>query len=468
MLVYGALVPHPPLIVPKIGGDQLTGGQATVKGMQQIAVAVKQAEPETLVFLTPHGNVFADALSVLTTDIMKGDLGSFGHPDLKSSHPPDMELVEGLLHRAKEVGVYMLGIDEALAWQHELSWELDHGILVPLYYLEQAGLRDIPVVAVSTGFISRERLYAFGKIIADAARNLNRRIAIIASGDMSHRLLDDGPYSYHPDGPTFDQDIRNLIEKRDVQGILELPEVLVQNAGECGYRSLVILLGALEGRDFDSRVYSYEGPFGVGYLTAGFTPGGARQERKLQPYLQKISQRKMESTREKESLPVSWARRSLEHYIKTGGDKLELPDDVMAELNRASGTFVTLKKDGRLRGCIGTIFPTRENLGLEIRANAISAGTRDYRFTPVTEEELEELVYSVDVLTEPEPVKSIRELDAQRYGIIVRSGPRVGVLLPDLEGVDTVEEQVRIALQKAEIQPDEPYRIERFEVKRYT
>ena len=190
---------------------------------------------------------------------------------------------------------------------------------MPLYYLEQAGLRDIPVVAVSTGFISRERLYAFGKIIADAARNLNRRIAIIASGDMSHRLLDDGPYSYHPDGPTFDQDIRNLIEKRDVQGILELPEVLVQNAGECGYRSLVILLGALEGRDFDSRVYSYEGPFGVGYLTAGFTPGGARQERKLQPYLQKISQRKMESTREKESLPVSWARRSLEHYIKTGG-----------------------------------------------------------------------------------------------------------------------------------------------------
>ena len=98
----------------------------------------------------------------------------------------------------------------------------------------------------------------------------------------------------------------------------------------------------------------------------------------------------------------------------------------------------------------------------------LSVQERDYRFTPVTEEELEELIYSVDVLGEPEPVKSIRELDPHRYGIIVRSGHRIGVLLPDLEGVDTVEEQVRIALQKAEIQPGEPYSIERFEVKRYT
>ena len=319
MLVYGALVPHPPLIVPEIGGDRITGVQATVEGMRQIAAAVKQAGAETLVFLTPHGNVFADALSVLTTDVMKGDLGNFGYPDLKSSHPTDLELVELLLHRAKEVGVYILGINEALAWQHELNAELDHGILVPLYYLEQAGLKDIPVAAVSTGFLSRERLYAFGKIIAEAAENLNRRIAIIASGDMSHRLLDDGPYSYHPDGPVFDQEIKNRLVNRDVQGILELPEVLIENAGECGYRSLIILLGALEGRDFDCRVYSYEGPFGVGYLTAGFTPGEVRQERKLQSYLQEISQRKVESIREKESLPVSWARRSLEHYVRTGG-----------------------------------------------------------------------------------------------------------------------------------------------------
>ena len=288
MLVYGALVPHPPLIVPEIGGDRITGVQATVEGMRQIAAAVKQAGAETLVFLTPHGNVFADALSVLTTDVMKGDLGNFGYPDLKSSHPTDLELVELLLHRAKEVGVYILGINEALAWQHELNAELDHGILVPLYYLEQAGLKDISSSRFYRFPIGKDFMHS--ENIAEAAENLNRRIAIIASGDMSHRLLDDGPYSYHPDGPVFDQEIKNRLVNRDVQGILELPEVLIENAGECGYRSLIILLGALEGRDFDCRVYSYEGPFKV--PDRRFTPGGPPRNANCSPTAE-ISQRKV-------------------------------------------------------------------------------------------------------------------------------------------------------------------------------
>jgi AmmeMemoRadiSam system protein A len=134
--------------------------------------------------------------------------------------------------------------------------------------------------------------------------------------------------------------------------------------------------------------------------------------------------------------------------------------------NRA-GAFVSLKKYGQLRGCIGTISPAYSNIAQEIIGNAISAGTRDPRFHPVRKDELDGIVYSVDILGEPEPIESIDQLDVKRYGVIVRAGRRSGLLLPDLEGVDTPEEQVSIALRKAGIRPDENYRMERFEVVRH-
>lgn len=136
-------------------------------------------------------------------------------------------------------------------------------------------------------------------------------------------------------------------------------------------------------------------------------------------------------------------------------------------MKNKAGTFVSIKKNGELRGCIGTILPTKENIALEIISNAISSGTRDPRFNAVREDELDSLSYSVDVLLEPEPIDSIEDLDVKKYGVIVRAGFRTGLLLPNLEGVDTPEEQVSIALRKAGISPKENYSMERFEVIRY-
>ena len=136
-------------------------------------------------------------------------------------------------------------------------------------------------------------------------------------------------------------------------------------------------------------------------------------------------------------------------------------------LTNRAGVFVTLKKDGMLRGCIGTIEPTQGNIALEIIENAISAGMKDPRFEPVEEEELPYLIYSVDVLMEPEPISSMEELDVEKYGVIVSKGFRRGLLLPNIEGVDTPQEQVKIALQKANISEYEDYKLERFEVIRH-
>ncbi len=168
-----------------------------------------------------------------------------------------------------------------------------------------------------------------------------------------------------------------------------------------------------------------------------------------------------------ESIPVALARKSIAHYLQNR-KKLTLSDDLPEELiGKQAGVFVSLKKEGILRGCIGTFLPTKSNIAMEIIENAVSAAVRDPRFSPVTLDEVESLSISVDILSAPERVKDINQLNPKKYGVIVSCGYKKGLLLPDLEGVDTVEQQVGIARQKAGIYTDEDFKIERFEIKRY-
>lgn len=463
MINYCCLSPHPPFIIPAVGGDNLNQAQATVAGLQTMAAELSASSPELVIFLTPHGNVFSDCISCLGDPELTGDLGAFGHPETSMHHANDLELVELMEKTCTAEGIEFAAIDTALAHRHHLNANIDHGIMVPLYYLEQAGLTGVPIIAISIGLLPLLDLYRFGTIINRCAQTLNRRVAVVASGDMSHRLKDDGPYSFNPAGPEFDRSVKELIEKKDIKGLLALPGHLRENAGECGYRSIVIMLGVLDGLEFDSQVFSYEGPFGVGYLTAGFRPLASGTS--FLSRLQEEEAREREASRVKESMPVKWARMVLESYIRTG-EVLALPEELKEISKQRAAAFVSLKKGGQLRGCIGTILPLHDNLMEEIRENAISAGTRDPRFPAVRPEELEQLEYSVDVLSKPEPATR-EELDPSRYGVIVSRGHKRGVLLPDLEGVDTVEEQLEIALQKADISRNQGYGIERFEVIRY-
>ncbi|NLU48218.1 MAG: AmmeMemoRadiSam system protein A [Syntrophomonadaceae bacterium] len=463
MIAYAALSPHPPLIVPEIGGSRLKEVQSTVDGMQQMARELAASSPETIVFLTPHGNVFADALSSLGQPILKGYLANFGARQ-KWQVSNDLELLREIAAQSTAENLPFVILDQEIAQKHRLNPNLDHGILVPLYYLQEAGLTEVSLVAISIAFLPNIQLYQFGQVLQQAADKIGRKVAILASGDMSHRLKSDGPYQFHPDGPVFDQTIRDLLQAGDVEGVLNLPETLCSNAGECGYRSIVIMLGALDGMDFQPQVFSYEGPYGVGYLIAGFKPGPARES--LLSKLQARQRETQEQRRRQESPPVRWARMVIESYIGKK-PRPKLPKEMEYLRNEKAGAFVSIKKHGQLRGCIGTISPAYGDLAEEIAGNAISAATRDPRFLPFEEHELEDLVYSVDILGKPEPATR-DQLDPKRYGVIVTKGSRRGLLLPDLEGVDTVEEQLRIACQKAGIRPDEDYSIERFEVVRYT
>ena len=463
-MIYSALAPHPPIIIPEVGGERAYEAEKTIAGQQEIARNLVRLQPEVVLFITPHGNVFSDCISYLSEGVLTGNLGSFGAPQVKFSYDNDLDFLQAISILCQERDIPFLGIDYKLARQYQVDPFLDHGVMVPLYYLQQAGLQPCKLGVISVGYLSQWELLSFGKILQDVAQSQNKRTALIASGDMSHRLKSEGPYKYHPAGPEFDQSVLEAIQAGELRRIIDLPATTVDQAGECGYRPLLMLLGALDGYQVNSSVYSYEGPFGVGYLCAGFTPLGSGPS-----ILHKIEAdrtKNISEHRKKESSPVSWARSNVENYI-LHSKKPGIPDDMHSFLDQQAGAFVSIKKHGRLRGCIGTFLPAQENLAQEIASNALAAALNDPRFNAVKRHELPDLEYSVDILSPPESAL-IEDLDPKKYGVIVSHGSRRGLLLPDLEGVDTVEDQIEIALEKANISPQAPYTLKRFEVKRYT
>jgi len=329
-------------------------------------------------------------------------------------------------------------------------------------------LDDLNVIRIGFSGLSNSDHYRFGTAVANACSALERKVVLIASGDLSHKLLGEGPYGFNPAGPKFDKKMTDIMVSSNFLDLLETDSDLAEEAGECGFRSFLILAGALDGYNVESTLLSYEGPFGVGYAISSFFPKEKSDERKfLTPYFTRRDER-LSEIKANEDAFVSLARASVEHFINKN-KALKLPSNLPSELlETKAGVFVTLKKEGNLRGCIGTIFPTKNSVAEEIINNAISAATHDYRFDRVEPEELNLLEYSVDVLGAPEPVNSTEDLDPERFGVIVSIGNRRGLLLPALSGVDTVEKQIKIALQKAGIRESEDYSIERFEVVRHT
>jgi AmmeMemoRadiSam system protein A len=280
--------------------------------------------------------------------------------------------------------------------------------------------------------------------IRTVSEKLGKKTVFIASGDLSHRLKHDGPYGYVKEGAIFDQRITEILSSGNFDLLDSLDESLCEKAGECGLRGLHVLAGVLEGCQFEPELLSYEGPFGVGYAIASFI-----LDNRKDPY-------------------VDLARKTIEHYVNHRQIvKLEDITQLSELYQPSSGVFVSIHRQGRLRGCIGTIEPVRKNLGTEIIYNAVAACARDPRFYPVAPMELKDLEISVDVLTKAEKISHKSELDVRRFGVIVVSKERRGLLLPDLEGIDSIDHQVAIARRKAGIDPDEPIDLYRFEVVRH-
>lgn len=455
------MVPHPPLIVPAVGRGGEKDITETTKAYERVAEHIANIAPDTIIITSPHSVMYADYFHISPGTGSAGDFARFGAPQVSFDVDYDTEFVARLEKLLKQ-NKFPAGT------QGERERELDHGTMVPLYFIRKH-YKEGKIIRIGLSGLPLADHYKFGTFIKQVAEELGRNAVFVASGDLSHKLQDYGPYGFDPAGPVYDKRIMEAASKADFGAMLEFDEDFLDKAAECGHRSFVIMAGALDGVDVKPEVLSHQDVTGVGYGITIFEPGGKNESR---CFLKAMADR-IKAT---ESTPyVKLARATIEQFVKTGR-KLKFPADLPAGLAEAlpeeatkerAGAFVSVHKNGMLRGCIGTIGPVQDSIAEEIISNAISAVSRDPRFERVREDELELLEINVDILGKPENIDGPDQLDVKRYGVIVSCGARKGLLLPDLEGVDTVEEQIDIARRKGGISPDDDYRLQRFEVVRY-
>ena len=499
-VVFAGIAPHPPIMVPEVGREAIADVRSSIDAMAELTECVIASGAETVILISPHAPLESQSFVAYDGPQLYGDFGNFRAPAAAVQAELDDELLTEITRAAAEENLVTLRIR---------GFELDHGTAVPLYFLQRNGWHG-RVVALGYSFLSNGDHVRFGKCIRRAIDRTGRPVAFIASGDLSHRLKPEAPAGYNPEAHLFDEEIVDAIKSCRTSRIVDLDQELRRLAGECGYRSMLVALGVAEGFAQSCEIFSYEAPFGVGYLVAqlfrsepaasadvsseqrdlsqidsvdqplsggisvapGVSPGSTDETESRARFSGRhdsASANVSSTPREQDSgayLPA-FARRVIETFVTTG-EVIATPKNPPEALTTTAACFVSIKtREGDLRGCIGTIEPAKDTLAEELITNAISAAMRDPRFAPVRADELPQLKYSVDVLAPPEPT-TIAGLDPNVYGVIVEDDTgRRGLLLPHLEGIATAERQLEIASRKAGIKPGANVKLLRFRADRY-
>jgi AmmeMemoRadiSam system protein A/AmmeMemoRadiSam system protein B len=453
-IVFSGIAPHPPIMVPEVGREAVAEVRGSIAAMAELTHRIIKSGAETVVIISPHAPLSPDAFVAYHSQPLHGNFANFRAPGTSVEFPIDEELLAGIVNSASHADYDVPALE---------GQALDHGTAVPLYFLDRNGWHG-RVVALGYSFLANEDHLKFGECIREAAESVGRTVAFVASGDLSHRLKPEAPAGYNPSAHFFDEQVVDALTGNTPLQIVDIDPNLRRMAGECGYRSILVALGLTKSLPAACEVLHYEAPFGVGYLVAQLTnvksnvKSHARNEN-----LVGIGEQSLAA----EELPAL-ARRAVETFVRNGRE-ISVPQNAAEILDARAACFVSIKtRAGDLRGCIGTIEPVKDTLGQELIANAISAATRDPRFAPIEESELSNLRYSVDILSAPEPA-TFADLDPAIYGVIVEdeSGSLRGLLLPDIPGVDTTEQQVNIAARKAGIAPGTPLKLSRFRVDRF-
>lgn len=461
------MVPHPPMIVPQVGRGSERQVEKTIRAYEQVAREIAALKPETILISSPHATMYLDYFHISPGREASGSFRDFRAPQVRFHEDYDLELVGEIRALAQTKGFPAGTMGEREKW-------LDHGTMVPLWFIRQQ-YTEGKIVRIGLSGMPLTRHYELGQLIAEAVRKTGRRVVYVASGDLSHKLQTYGPYGFAPEGPQYDERIMDVCSRGAFGELFDFDETFCEKAAECGHRSFVIMAGALDGMAVKAEQLSHEDVTGVGYGICTFYPLEPKADDPERHFLARYLARRqaqLQQQRDQSDAYVRLARKSLESYIRErrvipipeDGDADSLPQEMKKE---KAGVFVSIHEHGKLRGCIGTIRPVTSCIASEIIRNAISASTEDPRFEPITEDELDWLEIHVDVLGKAEPIESPDELDVKRYGVIVSRGMKRGLLLPDLDGVDTVEQQIDIARQKAGIGPKEAVKLERFEVVRH-
>lgn len=444
-------------MVPEVGREAIADVRSSIDAMAALTERVIRSGAETVILISPHAPLEPDAFVAYAGPQLHADFADFRAPAATVHAELDEELLKEITRAGAEQKFEVVRI----------RGDLDHGTAVPLYFLQRHGWHG-RVVAFGYSFLSNEDHLRFGNCVRAAIDRVGRRVAFIASGDLSHRLKPDAPAGYNPQAHLFDEEVVDAIRSNTTLRIVNIDEELRRTAGECGYRSMLVAIGVAQELESRCEVINYEAPFGVGYLVAqllsvpppsagGSEPTASAGEPKPQP----------DRSDKSAELPAL-ARQVIETFVTTG-EIIHAPQGLSELLSQRAACFVSIKtSEGDLRGCIGTIEPEKNTLAEELIANAVSAASRDPRFSPISADELPNLKYSVDVLSQPELVR-LEDLDPNSYGVIVedQDGERRGLLLPNLKGIDTAAKQVEVASRKAGIAPGAKVKLWRFRADRY-
>ena len=391
------VVPHPPLIIPGVAEEERAKIARTVEAYEKAGQRIAALEPEVVLIISPHSIMYYDYIHISPGGEAEGSFAEYGAPQEKYRAEYDTELVEAICEVAEEMNV-------SAGTKGERSSLLDHGTMIPMHFINKY-YTDYKMVRIGIAGLPFKEHYAFGMCIKEAVERTGRRAVVVASGDLSHYLKDMGQYHYVPQGPEFDARVTMDLAAADFKKFLYYDENFCDAAGECGLRGFIIMAGTLDRTAVKPEFLSYEGPFGVGYSVFAYEVLGEDEDRNfLEQYLDEENERLAEKRRLEDEY-VKLARKSIESIL-INKKLLERPEGLPEEmLSERAGVFVSLHKNGRLRGCIGTIKGQEKCVADEIIVNAMAAAFGDDRFDAVKEHELEEL----EILEQEETGSALRD-----------------------------------------------------------
>ncbi len=264
-----ALMPHPPMAIPEVGKEETVKIQATVKALDAVSQSFKESTVQTVVIISPHGLGFDDSITMSVHPRLRGTMAAFGAPDLSLAFETDGLLLRMIDKQAERLGINLIKMTDDKAKSLRFHLTLDYGALVPLYYLHKAGFRG-QIIHLSCGPVPYEEMYTFGKAVQSATAIVDKKIGIIASGNLSHCMTEVIPNQIQPRAAEFDRFIVEALNKGDFKTLMNVDRALASEIDECGLRPIFFLMGVLGGKPIASQVLSYEAPLGVGYAVVKF------------------------------------------------------------------------------------------------------------------------------------------------------------------------------------------------------
>jgi MEMO1 family protein len=259
-LVFAGVTPHSPILLPNVGKGKEKELDCTIESLQTLEEHLYVSNPDVIFVISPHGGLYEDAFTINAHDTFISDFSTFGDLDTKDEWKGATDFASKISHKAKHQG---------LSVRLSSTETLEHGDAVPLHFLAKK-FESVKILPIGFSNLPTEDHIAFGEIIKEVVMESTKRIAIIISGDLSHTLTEDSPGGYHADGEKFDTAIMDALEVHRADEIINLTPSIVENADQCGYRSLLVAMGILKNMDVQFKKYCYEHPFGVGYLTGEF------------------------------------------------------------------------------------------------------------------------------------------------------------------------------------------------------